>query len=147
MLTSQNQRNVWMAYLKLCLTYYMICEVTIPSKWHWSDIGFRVYIDVNTREVGRTRDKRRKLRREAEWFPAYGFQLFFYKITYERGTKTVFTYAHVLFYKGELSTSERTKYRGSIRHCPPPHPPLVDNYFVLETSSSVVKLHLKIHAY
>ena len=27
--------------------------------------------DVNTREVGRTRDKRRKLRREAEWFPAY----------------------------------------------------------------------------
>ena len=27
--------------------------------------------DVNTREVGRTRDKRRKPRREAEWFPAY----------------------------------------------------------------------------
>ena len=29
------------------------------------------YPDVNTREVGRTRDKRRKPRREAEWFPAY----------------------------------------------------------------------------
>ena len=27
--------------------------------------------DVNTWEVGRTRDKRRKSRREAEWFPAY----------------------------------------------------------------------------
>ena len=27
--------------------------------------------DVNTWEVGRTRDKRRKPRREAEWFPAY----------------------------------------------------------------------------
>ena len=52
-------------------------------------------------EVGRTRDKRRKQRREAEWFPAYrGFTSgyvntetilhFFYKITNERGTKTVF---------------------------------------------------------
>ena len=27
--------------------------------------------DVNTREVGRTRDNRRKPRREAEWLPAY----------------------------------------------------------------------------
>ena len=27
--------------------------------------------DVNTQEVGRTRDKRRKPRREAEWFSAY----------------------------------------------------------------------------
>ena len=27
--------------------------------------------DVNTREVGRTRDKRRKPRREVDWFPAY----------------------------------------------------------------------------
>ena len=27
--------------------------------------------DVNTRKVGRTRDKRRKPRRQAEWFPAY----------------------------------------------------------------------------
>ena len=27
--------------------------------------------DVNTREVGRTRVKRRKPRREAKWFPAY----------------------------------------------------------------------------
>ena len=27
--------------------------------------------DVNTWEIGRTRDKRRKPRREAEWFPAY----------------------------------------------------------------------------
>ena len=26
---------------------------------------------VNTREVGRRRDKRRKPRREVEWFPAY----------------------------------------------------------------------------
>ena len=31
------------------------------------------YPDVNTWEVGRTRDKRRKSRREAEWFPAYRF--------------------------------------------------------------------------
>ena len=29
------------------------------------------YTNVNAREVGRTRDKRRKPRREAEWFPAY----------------------------------------------------------------------------
>ena len=41
-----------------------------------------------------------------------------------------------------MSTSEGTKNRGSIRHRPSPHPPLVDSYFVLETSSSVVKLHL-----
>ena len=41
-----------------------------------------------------------------------------------------------------MSTSEGTKNRGSIRHRLPPDPPLVDSYFVLETSSSVVKLHL-----
>ena len=29
--------------------------------------------DVNTRKVGRTRDKRRKPRREAEWFPVYRY--------------------------------------------------------------------------
>ena len=59
--------------------------------------------DVNTREVGRTRDKRRKLRREAEWFPAYRF----YKIANERGTKTVFTYAQVKWFYGQ---SERAYY-------------------------------------
>jgi len=29
-----------------------------------------IYSDLNTRDVGRTREKRRKPRREAEWFPA-----------------------------------------------------------------------------
>ena len=48
--------------------------------------------DVNTREVGRTRDKRRKPRRE---------------IANERGTKTVFTYAHVKWFYGQ---SERVYY-------------------------------------
>ena len=45
--------------------------------------------DVNTWEVGRTRDKRRKPRRD------------------ERGTKTVFTYAHVKWFYGQ---SERAYY-------------------------------------
>ena len=52
------------------------------------------YPDVNTREVGRTRDKRRKPRREA-------ILHFFYKITNERGTKTVFTYTHVKWFYGQ----------------------------------------------
>ena len=47
------------------------------------------YLDVNTREVGRTRTH------------------FFYKITNERGTKTVFTYAHVKWFYGQ---SERAYY-------------------------------------
>ena len=64
------------------------------------------YPDVNTRKVGRTRDKRRKPRREAEWFPAYWVNTetilhFFYKITNERGAKTVFTYAHVIWFYGQ----------------------------------------------
>ena len=46
--------------------------------------------DVNTWEVGRTRDKRRKPRLENE-----------------RGTKTVFTYAHVKWFYGQ---SERAYY-------------------------------------
>ena len=46
--------------------------------------------DVNTWEVGRTQDKRRKPQREAEWFPAN-----------ERGTKTVFTYAHLKWFYGQ----------------------------------------------
>ena len=51
---------------------------------------------INTREVGRTRDKRRKPRREAEWFPAYRVE-----------RKTVFTYAHVKWF---YSQSERAYY-------------------------------------
>ena len=71
-------------------------------------------------EVGRTRDKCRKPQREAEWFPAYRVLVFtsgyvntetilhfFYKITNERGTKTVFTYAHVKWFYGQ---SERGYY-------------------------------------
>ena len=68
---------------------------------------------------------RRKPRREAEWFPAYrvfsqppkcftsGYVNtetilhFFYKIANERGTKTVFTYAHVKWFYGQ---SERAYY-------------------------------------
>ena len=57
--------------------------------------------DVNTREVGRTRDKRRKPQREAEWFPAYQVLHFFCKITNERGTKTLFTYTHVKWFYGQ----------------------------------------------
>ena len=70
-----------------------------------------------TREVGRTRDKRRKPRREAEWFPAYRGYVntetilhFFYKITNERGMKTVFTYAHLKWFYGQ---SERAYYLNS----------------------------------
>ena len=44
-----------------------------------------------------------------------------------------------------MSTSEGTKNRGSIRYRPPQHPPLIDSYFVFETSSSVVKLLLLKH--
>ena len=73
--------------------------------------------DVNTREVGRTRDKRRKPRREAEWFPAYLGDVntetilhFFYKITNERGTKTVFTYAHVKWFYGQSERAYHLNY-------------------------------------
>ena len=63
--------------------------------------------DVNTQEVGRTRDKRRKPRHEA-------ILHFFYKITNERGTKSVFTYAHVKWFYGQsrtiIITMERTYY-------------------------------------
>ena len=61
-------------------------------------------------EVGRTQDKRRKPQREAEWFPAY----FFYKITNERGTKTVFTYAHIKWFYGQ---SERVYYLNYFIKC------------------------------
>ena len=70
--------------------------------------------DVNTREVGRTRDKRGKPRREAETILH-----FFYKITNERGTKTVFTYAHVKWFYGQ---SERAYYL---------------NYFINNSNNSV----------
>ena len=71
--------------------------------------------DVNTREVGRTRDKRIEL---IECIPTSqvftsGYVNtetilhFFYKITNERGTKTVFTYAHVKWFYGQ---SERAYY-------------------------------------
>ena len=81
--------------------------------------------DVNMREIGRTRDKSRKPRREAEWFSSLSNVLptsqvftsgyvntetilhFFYKITNERGTKTLFTYAHVKWFYGR---SERAYY-------------------------------------
>ena len=53
--------------------------------------------DVNMREVGRTRDKRRKPRRKAETILH-----FFYKITNERGTKTVFTCTRVKWFYGQL---------------------------------------------
>ena len=70
-------------------------------------VSMFTYPDVNMREVGRTRDKRRKPRREAEWFPAYVnteiILHFFYKITNERGTKTVFTYAYVKWFMANQS--------------------------------------------
>ena len=73
------------------------------------------------REVGRTQDKRRKPRREAEWFPAYrvftsGYVNtetilhFFYKITNERGTKTVFTYTHVKWFYGQSEHAHYLNY-------------------------------------
>ena len=65
-------------------------------------------------EVGRTRDKRRKPQCEAGWFPAYRVLVFtsgyvntetilhfFYKITNKKGTKSVFTYAHVKWFYGQ----------------------------------------------
>ena len=58
---------------------------------------------------------RRKPRREAEWFPGYRV----YKITNERGTKTVFTYAHVKWFYGQ---SESAYYL---------------NYFIIYISNSV----------
>ena len=63
-------------------------------------VSMFTYPDVNMREVGRTRDKRRKPRREPKWFPAYQV---FYKITNERGTKTVFTYADVKWFMANQS--------------------------------------------
>ena len=39
---------------------------------------------------------------------------FFYKITYERGTKTVFTYAHVKWFHGQ---SERMYYLNYFIKC------------------------------
>ena len=49
---------------------------------------------------------------------------FFYKITNERGTKTVFTYAHVKWFYGQ---SERAYY---------------SNYFIIITESGRYKKHL-----
>ena len=34
----------------------------------------------------------------------------------------------------KLSSSERTKNRGSIRHRPPPHPPLINNFLTYDDS-------------
>ena len=90
--------------------------------------------DVNTREVGRTRDKRIEL---IECIPTSqvftsGYVNtetilhFFYEITNERGTKTVFTYAHVKWFYGQ---SERAYYLNyfiervySADSNSPPHP-------------------------
>ena len=69
--------------------------------------------DVNTREIGRTRHKQL-----IECFPNLASVYiklckhrivvhFFYKITKERGTKTVFTCAHVKWFSGQ---SERAYY-------------------------------------
>ena len=33
--------------------------------------------------------------------------------------------------RGKMSTLDETKNRGSTRHRPPPHPPLIDSYFVV----------------
>ena len=82
--------------------------------------------DVNTWEVGRTLDKHRKPWREAEetmtrsglvsslssvlptsqvftsgYVNMETILHFFYKITNERGTKTVFTYTHVKWFYGQ----------------------------------------------
>ena len=61
-------------------------------------------------EVGRIQDKRRKPQRKAEWFPAYQVLHFFYTITNERGTKTVFTYAHVKWFYGQSEHAHYLNY-------------------------------------
>ena len=61
-------------------------------------------LDVNTWEVGRTQDKLRKPRREAftsGYVNTVTILHFCYKITNERGTKTMFTYAHVKWFYGQ----------------------------------------------
>ena len=57
------------------------------------------------REVGRTRDKRRKPRREvvSSLSSVLPTSQVFYKITNERGTKTVFTYADVKWFMANQS--------------------------------------------
>ena len=68
--------------------------------------------DVNTREVGRTLDKLETTTRSIRlckhgYVNTETILYFFYKITNERGTKTVFTYAHVKWFYGQ---SERAYY-------------------------------------
>ena len=79
--------------------------------------------DVKTREVGRTKDNGRKLQSgvisrllsvlptsqvfTSGYVNTETILYFFYKITNERGTKTLFTYAHVKWFYGQ---SEHTHY-------------------------------------
>ena len=67
----------------------MMLTCSFRGATSWIKKGFR----VNAWEVGRTRHKRRKPWREAEWFPSFTIKFFtetilhfFYKITNERGT-------------------------------------------------------------
>ena len=68
--------------------------------------------DVNTREVGRTRDKRSVLPTSQVFTSGYvnteTILHFFYKITNERGTKTMFTYARVKWFSVMANHSART---------------------------------------
>ena len=54
------KQQIWMSALT---------AKTINITCHWRNVKW--FPCLNTREVGRTLDKRRKPRREAEWFPAY----------------------------------------------------------------------------
>ena len=56
--------------LKVILDIYIYIYFYITLK-KCKMVSVFTWPDVNTREVGRTRDKRRKPLREAEWFPAY----------------------------------------------------------------------------
>ena len=48
--------------------------------------------------------------------------------------------------RGKMSTLDETKNRGSTRHRPPPHPPLIDSYFVvLRQVYPCGKVHLLKH--
>ena len=49
--------------INYAITHLVMKKCKMVSMFTWPD--------VNTWEVGRTRNKRRKPRREAEWFPAY----------------------------------------------------------------------------
>ena len=66
--------------------------------------------------------------------------LSYYVLTMHCGSSLVLSPSFYRFHEkwpyqeNKLSSSERTKNRGSIRHRPPPHPPLINNFLSYDDS-------------